>query len=238
MRRVYISDLHLEDPAAPAFMRFQEFMTVESQSVDEIYILGDLVEMWIGDDDDSAAATALAEILRTTTRRCSVFLMHGNRDFLFGQDFCSNAGIEIISDPYITADNIMLSHGDALCVDDEEYQTVRTTLRSVAWQQDILAKTLTERKAFGQALRMQSKSSNANKPGNIMDVNQTETDAQVAAHEAHTLIHGHTHRPGVHRRPGYTRMVTGAWEQCGWVCRQNDDDLRLECFSLARRYGT
>ncbi len=238
MRRIFISDLHLEDPQSTAFQRFAECLTTESAQNDEIYILGDLVEMWIGDDDDSASATHLQAALQSASKNCDIFVMHGNRDFLFGPTFAETTGIHLIDDPTCTADGLLLSHGDSLCTDDEAYQQLRKTLRSEAWQEDILSKTLDERKAFGQALRQQSKSSNANKPANIMDVNLGATRTLIKAHGAHTLVHGHTHRAGVHNDQGYTRVVMGAWERCGWLCRQRDETLTLECFSLARRYGT
>jgi len=236
MHRVFISDLHLDEPTSSAFQRFGELLDAESARQDEIFLLGDVVEMWIGDDDDSPCAHSLRALLVAATARCRVMLMHGNRDFLFGARFASATGVELIDDPYVTEDGLMLSHGDALCVDDIEYQAMRATLRGEPWQREILEKSLDERKAFGQALRAQSRASNANKPGNIMDVNRSATDAQMAASSAHALIHGHTHRPGVHHEKSYTRIVTGAWERCGWLCRQRDTDLQLECFSLARRY--
>jgi len=240
MQRIFISDLHLDDPEGEAFARFAECLAAESSRVDEIYILGDLVEMWIGDDDDSPSAARLREVLSATSQRCAVFLQHGNRDFLFSDDFCAATGVQLIPDPYCTADGVLLSHGDLLCTDDAEYQAMRTLLRSDAWQQDILDKSLAERQAFGQGLREQSKNSNANKATNIMDVNAAATAALVAEQAPRTgvFIHGHTHRPGIHDEAGFKRIVTGAWELCGWLCRQQDTQFQLECFSLARRYGT
>ncbi|MEE4283870.1 MAG: UDP-2,3-diacylglucosamine diphosphatase [Pseudomonadales bacterium] len=238
MQRLFISDLHLDDPSAPAFLRFHECLVYESERVDEIYILGDLVEMWIGDDDDSDAAQQLRQIFRTITAKTPVYLMHGNRDFLFGEKFVSDTGVTLLADPHLTEDGLLLSHGDMLCTDDVDYQNMRTLLRSEAWQQDILSKTLAERKAFGQSLRMQSQANNANKPSNIMDVNDAATSSLVAEYGSKTLLHGHTHRPGMHQHHGFKRLVTGAWERCGWLARQRDEELRLECFSLAHRYGS
>jgi len=240
VRRIFVSDLHLEDPAEAAFQRFAECLEQESARVDEIYILGDLVEMWIGDDDDSAAAAMLRQVLAQASARCPVKLMHGNRDFLFGEEFADASGVQLLDDPWLTDDGILLSHGDLLCTDDGEYQSMRQLLRSPQWQADILAKSLQERKAFGQALRAQSRNSNANKAANIMDVNAAATEALISEFcpASRTLIHGHTHRPGMHKGGTYTRIVTGAWERCGWLCRQRGNQLQLECFSLARRYGT
>jgi UDP-2,3-diacylglucosamine hydrolase len=238
VQRLFISDLHLDDPSAPAFLRFSECLADESRRVDEIYILGDLVEMWIGDDDDSVAAQHLRQTLKATSAVTSVYLMHGNRDFLFGEKFADDTGVTLLSDPHMTDDGLLLSHGDMLCTDDVDYQNMRTLLRSEAWQKDILSKTLAERKAFGQSLRQQSQTNNANKPSNIMDVNEEATSTLVAQHQAQILLHGHTHRPGVHQHKSFTRFVTGAWERCGWLARQQDEVLWLECFSLAHRYGS
>ncbi|XOV81840.1 MAG: UDP-2,3-diacylglucosamine diphosphatase [bacterium] len=238
MQRLFISDLHLDDPVAPAFLRFQECLVAESRRVDELYILGDLVEMWIGDDDDSETADQLRQILTATSARLPVYLMHGNRDFLFGDKFANETGVTLLSDPHLTPDGLLLSHGDMLCTDDVDYQKMRTLLRSDTWQQDILSKSLGERKAFGEALRAQSQENNANKPSNIMDVNDAATAQLMSGYHAHVLLHGHTHRPGVHEHELFTRVVTGAWERCGWLARQHDKVLQLECFSLAHRYGS
>ena len=239
MNRVFLSDLHLDDPESYTFLRFRECLHTEAQRVDEIYILGDLVEMWIGDDDSGPTANALRQTLISATKHCQILLMHGNRDFLFGEAFSRQTGVTLIPDPYLTGDGILLSHGDGLCTDDEPYQALRATLRSEAWQQDILSKSLTERQAFGEALRLQSRQSSANKPSNIMDVNlQATTDLVHEYPGCSHFIHGHTHRPGVHNTANYQRIVTGAWERCGWICRQSNTHFSLECFSTARHYGT
>ncbi len=240
MKRIFLSDLHLEDVESNVFQRFSECLALECRQVDEIYVLGDLMEMWVGDDDDDDIATALRAVLASTTAICPVFILHGNRDFLLGETFSHDTGANLLPDPHCTADGVLLSHGDALCTDDSDYQSMRTLLRSSAWQTDILDKTLQERKAFGAALRAQSRQSNANKATNIMDVNTdaTYTLLDAAQPARKVLIHGHTHRPGVHSMNDYTRIVTGTWSGCGWLCRQQDSQFQLECFSLARRYGT
>jgi len=237
VHRVFISDLHLQERQAPAFERFVECLQTESERADELYILGDLVEMWVGDDDDTPGSLALVDAL-ASTHNAAVLLMHGNRDFLFGEKFAAATGVELINDPYCTEDGVLLCHGDALCTDDAEYQNMRQLLRSPEWQTDILGKSLTERQVLGADLRTQSKQGNANKPTNIMDVNAAAVTELIAEHRAHTLIHGHTHRPGVHRGESFTRIVTGSWERCGWLVRQIDNKFQLESFSLARRYGT
>ena len=235
-RRLFISDLHLEFESAPAFKRLEELLTVESSCVDEIYILGDLVEMWIGDDDDGPVASSLKALFKKHSQTVRIYLMHGNRDFLITESFTNSAHIQLLSDPYITHDGIYLSHGDAYCVDDVEYQQMRTLFRSETWQADTLSKTLDERKALGHMLRSQSKANNANKPGNIMDVNTTALQQALLTTDCHVVIHGHTHRPGIHSDEDTKRYVLGAWERCGWLCRQTNDELRLECFSLSKPY--
>ena len=238
MHRVFISDLHLDAPTAPVFERFVDCLAGEAKYADEIYILGDLVEMWVGDDDDGATALALRKCLQSVTSQCPVFLMHGNRDFMFGPVFAEQTGVTLLEDPYLTDDGVLLSHGDLLCTDDAEYQAMRKMFRSAQWQAHTLSKSLDERKAFGQELRLQSLGTNANKPSNIMDVNSGATRALLEQHGTNQLIHGHTHRPGMHRTNDTRRIVLGAWQRCGWLCRQLDDRFSLECFPLARRYGS
>ncbi|MEM9624350.1 MAG: UDP-2,3-diacylglucosamine diphosphatase [Pseudomonadota bacterium] len=238
-RRIYISDLHLEDEDTPVFQRFAECLAAESTWADEIVILGDLVEMWIGDDDDSALAESLRQTLLGAGSNCRVSFLHGNRDFLLGKGFADTCGLQLLPETHITNDQVLLCHGDSLCTDDTEYQTLRETLRSPAWQADILNKSLIERKALANAMRAQSRTSNANKPSNIMDVNAQATIQLVTDTQARVLVHGHTHRPGVHTVTGTAceaRIVLGSWEYCGWLCRQDDANMQLEAFSLARRY--
>ena len=233
LHRIFLSDLHLDDPICNTFLRFDECLKIESERADEIYILGDLVEMWIGDDDESNLAGALKKVLRETSARCSVNLMHGNRDFLFGESFCRSAGVTLLEDPYKIDGHILLSHGDSLCTDDGEYQAARKIFRDPSWQNDILQKSLQEREMLGKALRAQSVEANANKSSNIMDVNLNAMDEFLKSHLADFLIHGHTHRPGHYSN----RIVNGSWDTTGWLCRQEDDQFQLECFSLATHYG-
>ena len=234
MHRIFLSDLHLDDPSSNSFLKFAECMLIESARADEIYILGDLVEMWIGDDDQSPIALALRETLSNASSHCVINLMHGNRDFLFGQTFCESTGVILLQDPHLIDEHILLSHGDILCTDDTDYQTARKTFRDPVWQKEILSKPLKEREMLGKALRAQSNEANANKSSNIMDANPEAIDQYLAQHKADFLIHGHTHRPGHYPN----RIVTGAWEKNGWLCRQQGNQLQLECFNLAVRYET
>ena len=160
--------------------------------------------------------------------------MHGNRDFLLGEKFCTATGVTLLEDPHIIDKHILLSHGDILCTDDKDYQAARTLFRDQSWQKEILEKPLAEREMLGKALRTQSAKANANKSVNIMDANENAIIEQLKKHNADLLIHGHTHRPGQY----VNRIVTGAWEANGWLCRQKDQTFQLECFSLANHYGS
>ena len=235
MKRIFFSDLHLEDSGSEVFRGFVSMVRHEARIVDEIYILGDLVEMWVGDDDTSQAAEQIVSVLREASADAAVFVVHGNRDFLLGDHFCKRTGATLLDDPFILDDNILLSHGDLFCTDDQAYQDVRKLLRSDAWQQDLMKKSLTERQQLGRQMRTQSMQSNANKSTQIMDVNAAAIAEAMRATGATTLIHGHTHRPGDYTKRGsdsYRRIVLGDWQDCGWLCRQTDNELSLECFSL------
>ena len=237
MQRIFLSDLHLDDPESRTFNGFAACLRAESKQVDEIYILGDLVEMWIGDDDDSPIALAVTKLLQSISKHCPIFLMHGNRDFLFAAEFATRTGVTLVSDPSTLDDCIVISHGDALCTDDNAYQEMRKVLRGEAWQNEILSKSLAERKLFGKGLRAESIANNANKSSAIMDVN-ADAVADLLKANTTTIIHGHTHRPGIHQvaQTGAERIVLGDWGPCGWLCRQIDDNFSLECFNLAHRY--
>ncbi|HEX7037254.1 MAG TPA: UDP-2,3-diacylglucosamine diphosphatase [Pseudomonadales bacterium] len=230
--RLYVSDLHLCDPRAPAFRAFEALMQDAAARCDEIYLLGDLCEVWVGDDDDGPMARRLIATLAAASRRARVFVMHGNRDFLFGERFAREAGVSLIPDPYRLDDGVLLAHGDALCIDDHAYQQTRRVLRSPDWQRDVLARPLAERRALADAMRAESRAANANKAENIMDVAPAEVARVVRAHGARVLIHGHTHRPGIHTADWGRRYVLGAWERCGWRIEQRGDAIDLICFGL------
>lgn len=232
--RLYLSDLHLEDAGSDCFRTFARLMNAESARVDDIYILGDLTEVWVGDDDDGPLAVALKAALKTATDRCRVHLMHGNRDFLMGERLATETGAELIDDPHLLVDGTLLSHGDAFCVDDAAYQQMRTLFRSESWQRDVLGRTLDQRRALARQLRRESVAQSANKAENIMDVAEHEVTRVITETGARRLIHGHTHRPGRHFAPWGPRYVLGAWERCGWVARQApDDEPELVCFALS-----
>lgn len=242
MTVLFLSDLHIDTDEPHVLRGFRDFLAREAPRADALYILGDLVEVWVGDDDDGPTATAVREALVAATSHCPVFVMHGNRDFLLGDTFAADTRVTLIPDPYVVqprADGprLLLAHGDAFCTRDTAYQEARALLRSPAWQADVLARTLPERRALARSLRDQSRAANANKAENIMDVTEEEVAAAMLRHDCHVLIHGHTHRPGVHDvalgpdgRAG-RRYVLGDWGRCGWTLRFGRE-VALECFAL------
>lgn len=220
MSRVLISDLHL-DPELPAgIARFERFCAEVAADADELWVLGDLFELWVGDDaDDAAAASVRREFARLTDRGTRCLLMHGNRDFLLGEELARACGAELVPDPTVielAGAPAVLAHGDALCTDDAAYQALRRQLRSDAFRSEMLAKPLAERRAIGEDARRRSREANENKAEHIMDVNAEAVDALLDAHGADLLVHGHTHRPAAHNwtRNGRDRrrLVLGAWE--------------------------
>ena len=229
--RLYLSDLHLESPDTPVFRTFADLMQRTSGEAESIHILGDLTEVWVGDDDDGALALALTSVLKDAASRCRVTLTHGNRDFLFGEAFAARTGIELLPDPHLTDDGTLLSHGDAFCIDDEAYQQMRALFRSTEWQRDVLSQPLEARRELARNLREQSQATNANKAENIMDVATREVDRVALEAGARRLIHGHTHRPGCHAHAWGFRYVLGAWERCAWIARQSapGQEPVLEC---------
>jgi UDP-2,3-diacylglucosamine hydrolase len=242
VRCSFISDLHLDAATPERNEAFQRFVRAESTRCDELYILGDLTEAWLGDDDDSPFADFLRNELKSAAARCRVHLMHGNRDFLIGETFARTCAITLIPDPYMverSGKRILVCHGDSLCTDDLAYQQTRTVLRSQAWQSEVLARSLADRRTLADSMRAQSRATNANKPANIMDVAEHAVAHARRLHRADAIVHGHTHRPGIHTIAGDApqrgvRYVLGDWDRCGWVLRL-DDDFTLLRFALAGR---
>ena len=200
-----------------------------------IYILGDLVEVWVGDDDDSEFAEKLRSVLARHGELCDLHLMHGNRDFLFGSRFAEEVNATLLSDPAIVdigGQRTLLSHGDAYCTSDIEYQQMRTLFRSQAWQDNMLAESLEARREFARNLRAQSTAANATKADHITDVEDEEICKALREHQCQTMIHGHTHRPGFHDLGrDLARYVLGSWERCAWIATACDS-IALECIPV------
>lgn len=199
MQALYISDLHLSDERPLANERFFAFMEGEAAAAGELYVLGDLFEYWVGDDDldDPFNAVIAGFFRRFTGAGGRLFVLHGNRDFLVGERFARETGARLLEDPALVGDTLLM-HGDTLCTDDHDYQNWRRTARSQPWQREFLAKPLAERRRVVRGLREKSKEVIQAKPAEIMDVNEGAVREALRRHRATRLIHGHTHRPGHH----------------------------------------
>ena len=240
MTLLVVSDLHL-DAARPEIARqFEAFLEGPARAARVLYILGDLFEVWIGDDDPDPHKRAVIAALRKLSD-CGVklYFMHGNRDFLLGERFCRETGGEFLTDPSIAAahgERVLLTHGDALCTDDAPYQRLRALVREPRWQKQFLALSVAQRETLAAEARAGSKAHTSGQPAMLMDVNSAAVERVFREANIDTLVHGHTHRPGVTRsvvdgRPR-TRLVTGDWYTQGSVLEWNDAGLKLK--SLAR----
>jgi len=241
MTTLFISDLHLNEERPDIARAFLRFLINEAMRADKLYILGDFFEVWVGDDDDSAFVNQVKSALKQTTNSgTQVFVMHGNRDFLLGQAFADDTGVELISDPTIInlyGKAVLLMHGDSLCTGDEEYQQFRAVTRSEEWQRELMEKTLEERRSIAAAMRNASKERNENIAQNIMDVTEAEVVTQMNYRNTKILIHGHTHRPAIHDIQLDSivgkRYVLGDWCEKGWVIRATSaNDIELESFEI------
>lgn len=235
MTALFISDLHLDAERPAATELFIEFLRTEAVEASALYILGDLFEAWIGDDDtEPSHAPIVAALAELRQRGVPCYFMHGNRDFLVGEDFAATTGCRLLGEWHVVeifGERVLLTHGDLLCTDDEPYQALRATVRDPAWQREFLAKPLAERRAIADSLRRRSRTETAAKPAEIMDVNPGAVADALRRHDVGVLLHGHTHRPGVHAlsvdgKPA-TRIVLGAWHEEGSVLRWDADGFRL-----------
>jgi UDP-2,3-diacylglucosamine hydrolase len=200
---LFISDLHLTEERPEANERFIEFLEGKARGADALYVLGDFFEYWIGDDDLEAPFNAvIAGLLRRLTGAgMPLYLMHGNRDFLIGERFCSATGAQLLEDPTVhevQGVKTLLAHGDTLCTDDVDYQNWRRIARSEEWRREFLAKSRAERRSAILGLREKSKAVVQEKPAEIMDVNAAAVAQAMRSHGVSRLVHGHTHRPGRH----------------------------------------
>jgi UDP-2,3-diacylglucosamine hydrolase len=235
MATYFISDLHLERIESSITNIFTEFLDDLNQN-DSLYILGDLFESWIGDDNVTELSQYISDrLLSLSERNISVAIMHGNRDFLIGEDFCKASSIKLINDPRIIeidTKKVMLTHGDELCTDDKEYQAFRSVVRNPLWQKDFLNFPISKREKIAGEAKDASKDSKENKAMEIMDVN---TDAVLKAfndHPVEIMIHGHTHRPNIHKISNeerkLTRYVLGDWSKnSAIILKWNEAEVEL-----------
>ena len=236
---LFISDLHL-DPVRPAMVRlFLQFQQAPARECAALYILGDLFEIWIGDDNGKRQFATIIDALQTcTSSGIPIFLMHGNRDFLLGSDFFSATGCRPLPDPTVinlAGEPTLLMHGDSLCTGDLEYQNFRAQVRNPQWQREFLSKPVVERSRIATQLRETSQAAVKNKSLKIMDVHPQAVEDAFRKHRVRRMIHGHTHQPGVHSLsiddvPAH-RFVLGDWYRRGSVLRCESGKLTLEQYS-------
>lgn len=205
----FISDLHLSPQAPGATRIFLDFLAGPARAAGHLFILGDLFDVWPGDDSidespDGFSRTIVNSLRALTDSGVSLSVMHGNRDFLLGDEFARRSGAKALPDPYVLSlpsGQFVLSHGDLLCTDDTDYQAFRAQVRDPAWRVAFLNKPLAERHAIANALRQQSENSKRQKlqqAQQVMDLNPAATDDFLRHHGYATFIHGHTHRPATH----------------------------------------
>lgn len=224
----FISDLHLQDTDRSTFAAWVDYM--QSTPADAVFILGDLFEVWVGDDAllPGSFEAECVSVLRSAGQRLALFIMQGNRDFLMGPTLMQASNATALPDPSVLTfgnQRWLLSHGDALCAGDLEYQAFRTQVRSATWQSDFLQKPLPERQAIAQGIRSASESRKREQ------TEYADVDTQAALRWLHTaqsthLIHGHTHQPAEHALDArHRRTVLSDWDLC--VAAPRAEVLRL-----------
>lgn len=232
MKPRFISDIHLCENSPHLTDAFKAFLNESKKTCTHLFILGDLFKIWIGDDDDSSFIQDIKKaIIQFTTDGPETFFMHGNRDFLLGENFANEVGISLLPDPYtldINGLKVILSHGDFLCTDDIDYINFRNQVRSKDWQNDFLSKSIEERKQIAQSLRSDSKKATSNKSLEITDVNLETVNKFIKEHNPDIFIHGHTHRPRIHQHDSTQRIVLGDWDESGWMISIKDDAYNLQ----------
>ena len=239
MTELFIADLHLSSERPAVCQAFLAFLEQRAPQTETLYILGDLFESWIGDDDPSPLARQVMTALkRLTDRGTAVRLQPGNRDFLIGKRFCRQTGALLLPDEYIAQINgkpMLLMHGDSLCLQDEAYQKFRRKVRNplIKWLLSHLP--LKKRLQIAADWRARSMAANSNKADCIMDVSPEEVRRLMSHHGVDTLIHGHTHRPAVHSQAESVnqRWVLGDWGQQAWVIEADGINLALHSWQIA-----
>jgi UDP-2,3-diacylglucosamine hydrolase len=230
---LFISDLHLADERPEINAIFFRFLGETAGTADALYILGDLFEYWVGDDQldhDSLARAVVDSLRRVSNSGTNIFFMHGNRDFLIGERFAREAGLTILPDPTLIklyGQPVLLMHGDTLCTDDVAYQKFRAQTRTNEWKDATLARPYKARQQLARSIRTQSDTEKSQKAEEIMDVTEATVEEVFRQHHYPLMIHGHTHRPATHR----LLIDDHACER--WVLA--DWHGRGECLALSQR---
>ena len=235
MSTFFISDLHLDDARPHIVEDFERFCVGEARAADALYILGDLFEAYIGDDDDAALNARIADALHgAADAGVLVHFIVGNRDFLLGEDYAHRCGMHLLDDGVVIdlyGTPTLILHGDVLCTDDAAYLAFRKRVRDPAWQAAFLARPLAERRAFAAQARDASRAHTSQTDMAIMDVNHSAVERALRQAGVARMIHGHTHRPAIHDfmldgEPAQ-RIVLGDWYEQGSVLRVDRDTASL-----------
>lgn len=240
MATLFIADLHLsvDEPAITA--GFLHFLAGSARAADALYILGDLFEVWIGDDDPSELHRDVAAALRALTDSgVPCYFIHGNRDFLLGKRFARASGMQLLAEECVLdvdGRRVLIMHGDTLCTDDAGYQAFRARVHNPWIQRAFLSLPLFIRRRIAARMRARSKAANRSKSMDIMDVNADAVVQAFTRHRVQWLIHGHTHRPAIHElnangQPAW-RCVLGAWHTEGSMIKVSEDGVELIAFGF------
>ena len=222
---LFVSDLHLAEDRPDITERFVRFVENRAHGVDALYILGDLFDVWVGDDDTTPPNNTVSSTLKTLAAGgTAIFFQHGNRDFLLSKRFAEESGVELLDEHAVVdlyGTRTLVMHGDLLCTDDMDYLKFRAMTRSPLWQRAALAKPLEERMLMARQFKAESHRAKAQKSMAIMDVNREAVIETMTKFRVSRLIHGHTHRPAVHELSvcGHAarRFVLAEWDRSGSV---------------------
>lgn len=243
---LFLSDLHISLDKPDITRRFLTFLEQRATQATAVYILGDLFDAWIGDDDPTPPNHAIrGQLKKLTDSGVAVYLQPGNRDFLLGQRFADETGVTLLSD-YAVIElggiNTLLTHGDLLCTDDLPYQAFRARSRTPEWRHNVLSKPLWLRLLAARWYRLRSYFHKRGKTMEIMDVNQDTVVKTMRDHRCFRLIHGHTHRPGKHEfvigdQPAQ-RLILADWRNdFGEVLCWHNNSFKIEQIQLADKYS-
>ena len=237
MLRYFISDTHLQQQRPEITRALLYFLENIAPGADELYLLGDIFEAWIGDDYADPVLAEISPALRALKARgTAIYFMHGNRDFLLQSEGADKLAAELLEAPHtvqLEQGLAVLMHGDELCLEDTEYQAFRAQVRDPNWQAAFLGKPLEERLAIAKQLRETSREAGAMKSEEIMDVTPAAVTELFNQSGASVIIHGHTHRPNRHRYEQGERVVLGDWGTTGWYLVSDSQRLELNEFSPA-----
>ena len=221
MTTYFVSDIHLDPGRPDTYQKFIDYLNGIASDAQELYILGDLFEYWIGDDAiDYLGHRPIVNVFQSlASKNIGIYVMHGNRDFLIGYDFVNEFDGTLIFDPTVLkiyGQNVILAHGDSFCTDDVEHQKFRTIVNSPEWQEQFLSLPLNVRNERAVEMRKQSETGKLSKSLMLMDVNQSAIVPIMQRHNSKILIHGHVHKPGIYdfNLNGNTvhRYVMGDWD--------------------------